>query len=178
MSSKVLGILVARFGEAVLSTHSLCGDDTAVVHPTRLLEICRFLRHEDETSFDQPIDLTCVDFREVPAGGPEQSCFMVVYHLRSIKLGHRVRLKVPLPAVAPEVDSVTPVWKGFNWFEREVFDMFGVRFRNHPDLRRILMYPEFIGYPLRKDYPVRGYQPTMPMPTLETGPLSDRTEEE
>ena len=176
MSRKMLDILTATFGDGILSTHSQCGDDTAVVSPTRLLEVCRYLRQEDETAFDQPIDVTCVDYRDYPLDSPEGCAFMVVYHLRSMKLGHRVRLKVPLSADNPEVDSVTPVWKGFNWFEREVFDMFGVRFRNHPDLRRILMYPEFVGHPLRKDYPLRGYQPTMPMPTVKGDPLPGRVD--
>jgi NADH-quinone oxidoreductase subunit C len=82
-----------------------------------------------------------------------------VYHVFSLHHKHRLRLEVPVEEADPEVDTVTPLWAGANWYEREVWDMFGIRFRGHPNLKRILMYKEFVGHPLRKDYPVNKRQP-------------------
>ena len=92
-------------------------------------------------------------------GTPEPARFVVVYHLFSLPLKHRLRLQVPVEEADPEVDSLTPLWAGADWLEREVWDMFGIRFRGHPNLKRILMYKEFVGHPLRKDYPVNRRQP-------------------
>jgi NADH-quinone oxidoreductase subunit C len=89
--------------------------------------------------------------------GPER--FVVVYHFFSLPLRHRLRVEIPLPETDLEVDSLTPLWTAADWLEREVWDMFGIRFRGHPNLKRILMYEEFVGHPLRKDYPVRKRQP-------------------
>jgi len=83
----------------------------------------------------------------------------VVYHFFSLRNNSRIRIKVPVGGAEPEVESLTPLWQGANWFEREAWDMFGVRFRNHPDLRRLLLYPEFQGHALRKDYPITRRQP-------------------
>ena len=93
---------------------------------------------------------------------------MGVYHFYSMQHKHRLRLVVPLQEATAEVDSLTSLWGGANWLEREVWDMFGIRFQGHPDLKRILMYEEFEGHPLRKDYPQRGYQTLMEMPTLKS----------
>jgi NADH-quinone oxidoreductase subunit C len=90
---------------------------------------------------------------------PVPARFVVVYHFFSLPLKHRLRVEVPLEETDAELDSVTPLWAGANWLEREVWDMFGIRFRGHPNLRRILMYDEFVGHPLRKDYPVNRRQP-------------------
>lgn len=169
MSASLLSSLSSRFGKGVLSTHSERGDHTAVVERSRLAEICRFLRDDPAADMDQPIDLTVVDYLSWQGNRPQEERFAVVIHLRSLKHGHRLRLRVPVPESDPVVPSTTSVWKGLSWFEREAFDMFGVRFDGHPDLRRLLLYPEFVGHPLRKDYPIRGYQPTMPMPTLPRG---------
>ena len=85
--------------------------------------------------------------------------FEVIYHFYSLSKNHRIRLKVPLDEKSPEVDSLTTLWAAADWFEREVWDMFGIVFKNHPNLKRILMYKEFVGHPLRKDYPVNKRQP-------------------
>ena len=85
-----------------------------------------------------------------------------MYQLYSISLNHRLRVKVPVPADDPAVATASTLWKSANWAEREAWDMFGIRFEGHPDLRRILMYPEFQGHPLRKDYPVNQRQPLVP----------------
>ena len=109
------------------------------------------------------VDVTAVDFL---GRAPR---FEVVYHLYSLAHRHRLRVKIPVAEDDCRVPSVTPIWKGANWLEREVWDMFGVRFDGHPDLRRILMYESFEGYPLRKDYPVSKRQPLVP----ERDPVDD-----
>lgn len=173
MSRKVLDVLKSRFPSGVLEIHSFRGDDTAVISPSALLEVARFLKTDPRTLFDMPVDATCVDY----LGQDRGFRFEVVYHLRSMTHNHRIRLKVRVPEDSSgnqdDLDSLYPVWRGFDWLEREVFDMFGIRFKGHPDLRRLLLYPEFKGHPLRKDYPVRGYQPLMDMPTLKGDPIPD-----
>jgi len=146
-----------KFGAAILDAHAFRGDETVVVGPERLIELARFLKDDGATAFDFLVDITAVDYL-----GKKQPRFEVVYHLLSLRSRARFRVKVPLPEEKPEVDSLTPLWKAANWLEREVWDMFGIRFRGHPDLRRILLYEEFRGYPLRKDYPVNQRQPLMP----------------
>ncbi|MDI3283666.1 NADH-quinone oxidoreductase subunit C [Polyangium sp. 15x6] len=157
MSKRVLEILKSKFGADIYETHSQFGDDTAVVNPEKWREIARFLRDDSQCAMNMFVDLTAVDYL-----GRQTPRFEVVLHLRSLERGHRIRLKARIgddDANGVEIDSVVPVWKGANWFERECFDMFGVNFKGHPDLRRILMYPEFVGYPLRKDYPADKTQP-------------------
>jgi len=166
VNERVLDLLREQFGDVGVETSSFRGDDTVVVRPARLREVCRGLRDREDLSFDQPIDLTCVDYLRHPEPRPHGVRFVLVYHLRSMKQGHRLRLKVPLADGDLQVASVADLWRGFTWFEREVYDMFGVRFAGHPDLRRLLTHPEFTGHPLLKDYPVRKYQPITPMPTL------------
>lgn len=157
MSKLVLEALQKKFGAAILATHSEHGDDTAIVEPSRWREIALYLRDDSTLAFDMFVDLTAVDYFE---RRPER--FEVVCHLHSLSRGHRVRIKARVGDEAGDgaaIDSLVPVWKGANWFEREAFDMFGVDFRGHPDLRRILMYPEFVGHPLRKDYSAQQTQP-------------------
>lgn len=127
--------------------------DTVKVAREDIIDVCKFLRQEDELDYDLTRDLTCVDYIH------EKPRFEVVYHLYSIYYGHAVRLKVRLEESDPSVDSITGIWAGANWFEREAYDLYGVKFNNHPDLRRILLYPEFTGHPLRKDYPIDREQP-------------------
>jgi NADH-quinone oxidoreductase subunit C len=177
-----------RFPDAVSASHSYRGDATVILGRMFLLEVARFLKEDPSLQMNYLMDLTAVDYstfgkRPAPAffsssgvavrpgaqipdedpwpGPPDQSRFAVVYHFYSMAHKHRLRLVVPLPeaeAVA-EVDSLTSLWPGANWLEREVWDMFGIGFRGHPDLKRILMYEGFEGHPLRKDYPVKKRQP-------------------
>jgi NADH-quinone oxidoreductase subunit C len=157
MSKRVLDLLKSRFGDDIYETHSQFGDDTAVVNPAKWREIAQFLRDDPKCAMNMFVDITAVDYL-----GRQTPRFEVVLHLRSLDKGHRIRLKARIgedDGTGVEIDSVVPVWKGANWFEREAFDMFGVVFRGHPDLRRILMYPEFVGYPLRRDYPANKIQP-------------------
>ena len=115
-------------------------------------EACILLRDDRDFPFNFLSDITCVDWY------PSEPRFEVIYHLLSIPRKERVRLKVRLDGSSPVVESVTPVWPGANYFEREVFDLFGIRFTGHPYLRRLLMPEDWEGYPLRKDYPVEGYR--------------------
>jgi NADH-quinone oxidoreductase subunit C len=157
MSKRVLDLLKSRFGDDVYETHAQFGDETAVVNPAKWREIAQFLRDDSRCAMNMFVDLTAVDYL-----GRQTPRFEVVLHLRSLDKGHRIRVKARVgedDGSGTEIDSVVSVWKGANWFERETFDMFGVVFRGHPDLRRILMYPEFVGYPLRKDYPAQKIQP-------------------
>ena len=115
-------------------------------------EACAILRDQADCPFNYLADLTCVDWY------PAEPRFEVVYHLLSIATKERVRLKVRLDGSSPVIESVTSVWPGANYYEREVFDLFGVRFAGHPRLERIMMPENWEGHPLRKDYPVEGYR--------------------
>jgi len=166
VSQLVLDKLRERFGAAVLETHSDFGDDTAVVDSAYWKEICTFLRREPTLDFDLPVDLCGVDYPDRGATGRME----VVMHLYSISKRHRLRLKARVgdeDMEGAELDSVTSIWPGMNWLERETYDMSGVKFRGHPDLRRILMYPEFEGHPLQKTYAAERTQPLVPYRTEE-----------
>ena len=150
--------LGSTFGSRIVATHDFRGDHTAVVERPAILDVLRFCRDEVDLRFDVLVDLTAVDYLKYPGRefGPR---FEVVYHLYSLPHNHRLRLKVSVDAEAAAVPSAVPLWPIADWFEREVWDMFGIRFEGHPDLRRLLMYAEFQGHPLRKDYPVNKRQP-------------------
>lgn len=139
------------FGDAILRHEVQAGDEHVVfVDPERSFEILAWLRDDEEHLYNYLSDLTAVDF-----GGERP--IQVVYRLFSIPFRRPLRIKAELPVDALEIDSVEPLWKSANWLEREVYDMFGVHFRNHPDLRRILMPEHYAeGHPLRKDFPLRG----------------------
>ena len=122
------------------------------VERSSLREACALLRDDPACLFNFLADVTCVDRY------PSEPRFEVIYHLLSISKKDRVRLKVRLDGSSPVVESVTSVWPAANYFEREVFDLFGVRFTGHPYLRRLLMPEDWEGHPLRKDYPVEGYR--------------------
>ena len=125
---------------------------TIWVEKSLLREACAILRDGGECSFDYLSDLTCIDWY------PSEPRFEVVYHLLSIAKKERVRLKARLQGSSPAIESVTSVWPAANHYEREVFDLFGVRFTGHPNLKRIMMPDDWEGHPLRKDYPVEGYR--------------------
>lgn len=159
MSQQLLEILKARFGADALETHNVRGDETVVVDAARWREIALFLRDDPACSMNMLVDLCAVDY---PNREPR---FEVVAHLLSLARGHRLRLKARVggrDGNDAALASLVQVWPGANWFERETFDMMGIRFDGHPDLRRILMYEEFEGHPLRKDYPAGKTQPLVP----------------
>jgi NADH-quinone oxidoreductase subunit C len=121
---------------------------TLEIDPAKIVEVCSRLKYQQQ--YVRLSTVTAVDRY------PAEPRFEVVYHLHSLALNERLRLKCRLAGDAAEIDSVTSVWRGANWYEREVFDLFGIRFRNHPDLTRIMMPEDWEGYPLRKDYPITG----------------------
>ena len=161
MSDAIVQAVKARFPEAVVSHHAWRGDETLVIRREHLVAVCRFLKDDPALDMKMPIDVCGVDYL-----GFKEPRFEVVYHLYSVAKKHRIRLKVEVDEQDPHVPSVISVWRGVDWFERETYDMYGIRFDGHPKLLRILMYEDFVGHPLRKDYPQRGYQPLIPMPTL------------
>jgi len=145
--------LLEHCTDAVLATHAQHGDATATIAAPRLVELLRFLRDDADCAFEMLTDLTVVDRLG------EEPRFEVVYHLYSIAKNQRVRLKVGVPEGEPAVASATDLYLSANWMEREAFDLYGIHFDGHPDLRRILLYEEFEGHPLRKDYPKQKRQP-------------------
>ncbi len=147
MENLILTRLKEKYPESVQKSTEFRGELTMVIKREDIIPVCTFLRDDPELSFNYLSDLTAVDRL-----GREPR-FDVIYHLYSISRNHRVRLKVEVDD-NKDVPSVTPVWSGANWFEREVFDLFGVSFENHPDLRRILMPDDWEGHPLRKDFPL------------------------
>lgn len=154
----IVARLVERLGPAILETHAHRGDHTAVVERAAVAEVLAFCRDDADLRFDLLMDLTAVDYLKYP-GREDGARFEVVYHLYSVPHNHRLRLKVPVEEDDPVVPSAVPLWAAADWFEREVWDMFGIRFEGHPDLRRILLYEEFVGHPLRKDYRINRRQP-------------------
>ena len=178
-----------RFPNAIKAAHSYRGDATVLIGRESLLEVARTFKEDPAFQMNFLMDLTAVDFStfgtkrspaffahsgvavkpspEIPdldpwPGPPGPARFVVVYHLFSLPLKHRLRVEVPVEVgeeADAQVDSLTSVWASADWLEREVWDMFGIRFRGHPNLKRILLYDEFVGHPLRKDYPVNKRQP-------------------
>ncbi len=144
--------LKAEKPEAVVEVREALGEVTVIVPREHIVEACRFMKQA--LDFDMLADLCGVD-----RGPEEDPRFEVNYHLFSTKHHKRLRLKVLLSEDDPHVTTVTTVWKTANWHERETYDMFGIIFDGHPDLRRILLPSDFDGHPLRKDYPLRGYEP-------------------
>jgi NADH-quinone oxidoreductase subunit C len=144
--------LAAQFKDAIKRVDVVWGETTVVIDPARLLDIVKWLHDDASQRYDFLCDVTAVEFRD--ADIPME----VVWHLRSLPYRRFLRLKAELPKGAPlEVDSVWSIYKAADWLERECFDMFGIKFRGHPDLRRILMWEQYQeGYPLRKDFPLRG----------------------
>ena len=138
--------LKAQFADAIHEASEFIGQLSVNVDAARIVEICDYLKSDRETGFNYLSDLTCVHWPD-----RRQTPFEIVYNLFSISANERLRLRA---RVKDAVDSVTSVWPSANWLEREVFDLFGVRFNNHPDLRRLLLPPDWQGHPLRKDYPL------------------------
>jgi NADH-quinone oxidoreductase subunit C len=154
----ILEHLRGRFGPTIVETHAVRGDHTAVVARAALADVLRECRGSAALDFDVLMDLSAVDYSVYP-GREDGPRFEVVYHLYSLPHNHRVRLKVRVAEDDAVVPTASAVWPIANWLEREVWDMFGIRFAGHPDLRRLLLYEEFVGHPLRKDYPINRRQP-------------------
>jgi NADH-quinone oxidoreductase subunit C len=154
----ILADLKERFGAAILETHEQHGDHTVVARRDALVAVLRHCRDAPALAFDMLTDLTAVDYLTYP-GREDGPRFEVIYHLYSLRGNHRLRVKVRVEEDDAVVPTAVPLWPIANWLEREVWDMFGIRFDGHPDLRRLLLYEEFVGHPLRKDYPINRRQP-------------------
>ncbi len=163
MSKKVLDRLKKELGDTILETSNFRGDDTAWVAPKDWVKVATFLRDDANLQMDHFIDLTAVDY---PEREPDDARFDVLLSVRSAGKNHRLRLKTKVEAGA-DLATLTGVWAGADWAEREVYDMFGIKFSDHPDLRRILLYEEFEGHPLLKDYPIERTQPLVPYRDVE-----------
>jgi NADH-quinone oxidoreductase subunit C len=188
MSVKVLDALKAAHAGAIESLESLHGDEIAWIKRDNLLAVATWLKNDPAMAFDAPVFVTCIDRLDwkpidVPPGPPVYPAtqawtdesgkprFEVVYQLRSTTHRHRLRLKCAVPEHDARVPSLAGLWPAFNWQERETFDMYGIKFDGHPDLRRIYLYDEFVGYPLRKDYPKEKRQPLVRRDDLPINPI-------
>ncbi len=134
--------------ESILKTESFRGQDTIYIDQKYLIDVMKILK--DSFGFKYLTDLTALDYY------PKFPRFVVVYHLWCHERKDLLRIKAPITVEPPVIDSVVSIWSTANWHERECYDMFGIKFKDHPDLRRILLWEGFDGYPLRKDYPVEG----------------------
>jgi len=149
MAQFVADSLTRRFGDAIQRMTDDFGDLTVWVDRSRVHELLEHCKQDPELRFDFCMDVTAVDH----LGLQSEPRFAVVYHLYSLATGKRLRVKTGVPDTDPVVATATDVWKSTDWFEREVYDMFGIRFEGHPNMKRILTHQDFVGHALRKDYP-------------------------
>jgi NADH-quinone oxidoreductase subunit C len=140
-----------NFPDDVVEVTNFRNQVSVIVKKDRILKICGYLHDEPTLCFDHLQDLCGVDYH-----GKKEPRFEVVYNLYSVRYRHKIRLRAQVPADAPSIKTVTSIWAGANWHERECFDMFGIIFKEHPDPRRILLPEDWEGHPLRKDYPLKG----------------------
>jgi NADH-quinone oxidoreductase subunit C len=140
-----------KLPKAIFDWHNQHGDRTLIVNGSHILEISRILK--EDLGYDYLVDITCVDYL------PRKPRFEIVYHYMNMATKAGLRVKIQSDELHPEVASLTPLWLTANWLERETYDLYGVRFTGHPNLKRILLYEGFEGYPLRKDYPKQKRQP-------------------
>ncbi len=165
-----LPAIQAKLGAKILAALRPQGDDVVILDRGGLRESFRLLKHDPELDFDFLSDITAVDYWR-----KKEPRFEVVYQIFSRARRARLRLRVPVPENDPAVESLTPLWRGASFLEREVWDLFGIRFIDHPDLRRVLLYDEFVGHPLRKDYPVNLTQPRVPERTVNGTFVDERS---
>ncbi len=156
MSQAVVDRLRAQFGERILETSDAFGDHEVRVAVKDWVDVARFMKDDAELQMDHFIDLTAIDYPERQAAR-----FDVTLTMRSSRNGARIRVRTQVRD-SEEPGTLSGIWAGANWAEREVWDMFGIKFKDHPDMRRILLYEEFVGHPLRKDYPIDKAQPLVP----------------
>ena len=168
--SPSLQLIQQQLGAKVLETFQAQGDDIVILDRAGLRDSFRCLKENSQLAYDFLSDITAVDYWQ-----KREPRFEVVYQITSLKNRRRLRLRVPVPESNPAVESLTPLWRGANFLEREVWDLFGIRFTGHPDLRRILLYDEFQGHPLRKDYPVNLCQPRVPERKVEGTFVDERS---
>jgi len=144
-----------KFPAQVLGTVTHAGQVGVRLKPEMITDICRFLHDDPSLKMDHLADVTAVDYSTYPGDtGPR---FEIVYNMISTVHRHRIRLKVRVPEDAPRIDTVSSIWHTADWHERETYDLMGIIFNGHPDLRRILLAEDWVGHPLRKEYPLKGY---------------------
>jgi NADH-quinone oxidoreductase subunit C len=154
MATDFIDMVKLHYKDAIIDSHNFRGDQTITVQKNVLVDLFKFLRDNPDLDFNFLMDLTAVDYLN-----RKDNRFEVVYHFYSLKHNDRLRVKVPVSEDDCTIDSVSSLWKTANWYEREVWDLYGIKFNDHPDMRRILLYEEFKGHPLRKDYPINKRQP-------------------
>ena len=154
MATDFIDMVELHYKDAIIDSHNFRGDQTITVQKNVLVDLFKFLRDNPALDFNFLMDLTAVDYLN-----RKDNRFEVVYHFYSLKHNDRLRVKVPVSEEDCKIDSVSSLWKTANWYEREVWDLYGIKFNDHPDMRRILLYEEFKGHPLRKDYPINKRQP-------------------
>lgn len=169
-SSATLQYIREKLGPRVLETQQSQGDDIVILERLGLRESFRFFKEDPRLGFDFLSDITAVDYWQ-----KKKPRFEVVYQLTALQTRQRLRVRVPVLETETQVESLTPLWKGANFLEREVWDLFGIRFIDHPNLRRVLLYEEFQGHPLRKDYPVNLCQPRVPERKVEGTFVDERS---
>ncbi len=157
-NAEIINRLKERVPSSILATEEFRGDLTVVVAREDIVRVAEFIKADPLLAFDLIIDVFGVDMYRV------EERFEVIYNVFSISNRRFLRLKVRVPEDPPDVPSVTGVWPGANWHERETWDMFGIRFTGHPDLRRLYMPEEFEHFPLRKDFPLMGIPDSLPLP--------------
>jgi NADH-quinone oxidoreductase subunit C len=165
-----LAAIQEKLGSKVIETLQPQGDDVVMLDRGGLRDSFRLLKEDRAFDFDFLSDITAVDYWR-----KKEPRFEVVYQILSRAGRRRLRIRVPVPENDPAVESLTPLWHGANFLEREVWDLFGIRFIDHPDLRRVLLYDEFKGHPLRKDYPVNLVQPRVPERAVEGTFVDERS---
>ncbi len=152
-----LAVLVEKSCKGLISNCTLAGNELTVeVQPADLLALCKKLRDDKTLGFEQLIDLCGVDYSEYAESSWQGARFAVAYHLLSVSNNHRIRVRCRVDGEMPVVASVIELWRCADWYEREAFDLYGIVFEGHPDLRRILTDYGFIGHPFRKDFPLIG----------------------
>jgi NADH-quinone oxidoreductase subunit C len=179
MAKQVLDALLAKLPAAIEKTESAYGDEVAWIKKDQLVAVATWLRDDPAMGFDSPVFVTVIDRLDWhPTGVPlathwteSKPRFEVCYQLRSSVHRHRLRLKIAVLEQDGHCPSLAALWPAFEWQEREAFDMYGIRFDGHPDLRRIFLYEEFVGYPLRKDYPKEKRQPLVRRDDLPINPI-------
>lgn len=161
MAKKLIDLVKKKLPKAILDSHNRLGNDTIITTPEHVIALMTLLRDDEQSKIELLRDLTAVDYLH------RKPRFEVVYVLYSVALKHMLTVRVLVEEDKPQVPTVAEVWPIAGWLEREVWDMYGIKFEGHPDLRRVLLYEEFEGHPLRKDYPVQRSQPRIELRARE-----------
>ncbi len=158
MNDERLNILKASLESFGVAFSDVNGTPAIVVEKEKLLDVCKVLKEDESLKFNSLVDAISIDRFE------KKNRFEMIYNLLSIENNERLFIKVLLESKDPEIESLTDIWKSANWYEREAFDMMGIRFLNHPDLRRMYMPEDYEYYPMRKDFPLMGIPDSIPLP--------------